>query len=65
VPKRAIAVRLNVKSTTTNIVSVVLSLAVAVLSLVARWQQQWRNEQLVKQEKNKARGKLKNFSLAL
>jgi len=39
----AIAVRLSVKSTTMIIANAVLKLAVNVLNLAARWQQQWRN----------------------
>jgi hypothetical protein len=63
VPKRAIAVRLNVKSTTTTIANVVPSLAVAVLSLVARWQQQWCNEQLLNKKKRRQGGSEKTSPL--
>jgi hypothetical protein len=41
--KLARAARLNVKSTTTNTVNVVLHPVVVVLSLADKWQQQWHN----------------------
>jgi len=54
VQKRAIVVRLSAKSTTTTTACAVPSLVGVVLSLVGKWQQQWRKASSMTAQKKPA-----------